>query len=988
MFWKKLGWSGSHKAILPLPRTNKPSLQALEARLAPAGDFPVVALPFSLGAGSLVSASGDGKLAILSDDGPWQEVTPFPGYHGPLNVATLNLGGGTTADTLAVAVGEGGRAAPHVILVDAATGEVRRSFYAFDSTFTGGVSLGAGPARINGAVTSVLVCGMGPGAESRVSVVKASSGETLSSFLAFEQAYRGGVLANLSQPLADGTAWAVVTSRVNGHITAFDLATQPTRVASFLADPSKAYAHGLSAVAGDMDRDGRLEFIAGDGNGSGLRVLNSQGQLRKELQAFDPGFTGGVTTGLADVNRDGFLDLLAASGPGAPGTVNAFDYSSGRLLDARFVADSRSGVAIATNLTPGRDSSGFFTLQVLHASDFEAGVSAIQDAPRFAAITDKVEDLYPHSITLSSGDNFLPGPFFKASGDASMASLFGNQNAQQAGRGDILILNRIGVQASAMGNHDFDEGTDDVREIFGAKPSEEWAGADFPMLSSNLDFTRDLDGVAPLLTPGLQEASTIAGKIAPTAIITENGERIGLIGLTTPMLRSLVPALKNDPDVSILPGETESDNTPEAMAPIVNAAAASLEAAGVNKIILLAHLQQLSLERGLAPLLKGVDIIIAGGSHTILANPGTTGSSIRPGDIPAGAYPDAFTGADGNPVWVVNTGANYTYLGRLVVDFDASGVIARSYDQSVSGGLGSNQATVNALWASADPFGSGTRGAAVKEVTDRIAGFLNQKDGELFGRTSVYLNGTSPAVRQQETNLGDLINDANLFAASAIDPAVRVALSNGGGVRDSIGEIDPATGAWLPTAANPPAGKQSGDISVLDIENAQKFNNNLSLISVTPQGLRQLLEYGVQKWDGSARRGEFLQVAGLRFSFDPNQPAGDRVRNLAIVDEQGKVIDAVVRDGQLVGDPARVIRLVTIDFIADGAEGFPQVGTDLVRLTEGSGRLTEQSAMKSYLQARFPIGGSAVYNQADDNNFASDTRIQNLNYRQDQVFGT
>lgn len=987
MFWKKIGWPAANQGRISPPNTCRLGLESLEARLAPASDYPVVAQPFSLGAGSLVSASGEGKLDILSEDGSRQQVSPFPGYRGPLNVATLNLGGGTKADTLAVAVGEGGRAAPHVILVDAATGEVRRSFHAFDAAFTGGVSLGAGPTKIGGAVTSVLVCGMGPGAEPRVSVVNAASGETLSSFLAFDPAYRGGVRASLSQPLADGTAWAVVTSRVNGHLAAFDLSAQPTRVASFLADPARPFARGLSVVAGDMDRDGRLEFITGDSDGSALRVFNAQGQLRKQLQAFAPAFQGGVTTGLADVNRDGFLDLLAASGAGARGTLNAFDYNSGRLLDARFVGEGRSGVSIASNLTPGRDPSRFFTLQVLHASDFEAGVSAIQDAPRFAAITDKVEDLYPHSITLSSGDNFLPGPFFKASGDASMASLFGNQNAQQAGRGDILILNRIGVQASAMGNHDFDEGTDDVREIFGAKPSEQWAGADFPLLSSNLDFTRDSDGVAPLLTQGLQEASTIAGKIAPTAIITENGERIGLIGLTTPMLRSLVPALKNDPDVSILPGETESDNTPQAMAPIVNAAAASLEAAGVNKIILVAHLQQLSLERGLAPLLKGVDIIIAGGSHTILANPGTAGSSIRPGDVPAGAYPDAYTAADGKPVWVVNTGANYTYLGRLVVDFDAAGVIARGYDQSVSGGLGSTDTTVKSLWGVDDPYAANTRGAGVKQVTDRIAGFLNQKDGELFGRTSVYLNGTSPAVRQQETNLGDLINDANRFAASKIDPAVCVALSNGGGIRDSIGEIDPATGAWLPTAANPAAKKQTGDISLLDIENAQKFNNNLSLISVTPQGLHQLLEYGVQKWDGSARRGEFLQVSGLRFSFDPNQPAGDRVRNLAIVDEQGKVIDAVVRDGQLVGDPARVIRLVTIDFIADGAEGFPQVGTALVRLTEGAGRLTEQSAMKSYLQARFPIDGPATFDQADDNNFASDNRIQNLKFRPDNVFG-
>ena len=203
------------------PATRRPTLESLEARLAPATDFPVVAQPFSLGAGSLVSASGEGKLDILSEDGYRQQVTHFPGYRGPINVATLNLGGGTKADTLAVAVAEGGRAAPHVILVDAATGEVRRSFHAFDAAFTGGVSLGAGPTKIGGAVTSVLVCGMGPGAEPRVSVVNAASGETLTSFLAFDQAYRGGVRASLSQPLADGTAWTVVTSRVNGHLAAF-----------------------------------------------------------------------------------------------------------------------------------------------------------------------------------------------------------------------------------------------------------------------------------------------------------------------------------------------------------------------------------------------------------------------------------------------------------------------------------------------------------------------------------------------------------------------------------------------------------------------------------------------------------------------------------------------------------------------------------------------------------------------------------------------
>lgn len=985
MFWKNKGRSG--RGIVRHPGQNRSglgrlSLESLEARLAPAGDFPVLAQPFSLGAGSLVTANGQGIVAILSDSGERQELIPFPGYRGPLSVATLTLGNGPSADTLAVAVGEGGGASPHVLLLDATTGQVRRSFYAFDAAFQGGVSLGAGEkVSVQGVSTSVLLCGMGPGAEPRVGVLDAATGETLSSFLAFDQGYRGGVRVTLSQTLADGTAWAIVTSRVNGHVTGFDLSGQPVLAASFLAPGAVGLDQGLTAVAGDMDRDGRLEFLTGDSKGSRISVFNSRGQFRKDFQAFAPGFLGGVQAGLGDINRDGFLDILAGSGAGARGTVTAFDYSSGNLLDARFVSDDLSGISLASNFTQGRDTSGFFTLQILHASDFEAGVPAMDTAPRFAALVDGVEDLYANSITLSSGDNYLPGPFFKASGDPSMDNLLGGPGASNPGRGDIAILNRIGIQASAMGNHEFDEGTDDIRALFGANPAENWVGAAFPYLTTNLDFSNDAGNLQPLVTDGLQEASSIAGRIAPTAIITENGERNGLIGLTTPLLKSLAPAIGDS--VGVLPVE----NNPQAMAPLVNAAAESLQAAGVNKIILLAHLQQLDLERALAPLLNGVDIVIAGGSHTLLGNPDTTGTRLRPGDAPAGGYPDAYIGADGNPVWVVNTAANYTYLGRLVVDFDQNGVIARSFDTSVSGALAATDSTVDAVWNGQDPYSLGTRGAQVREITEGIRDFLDVKDGELFGQSSVFLNGINPFVRQQETNLGDLINDANLFAASKIDPTVVVGVSNGGGIRDFIGAIDPATGAFLPTQANPSAGKQPGDISTLDIENAQKFNNSLSLMTVTPQGLRELLEYGVQMWDGQARRGEFLQVSGLRFSFDPALSGGARIRNLAIVNEQGTVTDEVVRDGAVVGDPSRSIRVVTIDFIAQGFEGFPKVGADVLPLNDGVGRLTEQVAMKAYLQDRYPIGGTAIYNQADDNTYLGDTRIQNLKFRPDEVFG-
>ncbi len=58
-----------------------------------------------------------------------------------------------------------------------------------------------------------------------------------------------------------------------------------------------------------------------------------------------------------------------------------------------------------------------FQLQILHASDLEGGVDAITSAPNFAAIEEFLEGEVANSITLSAGDNYLPGPFSAAAND-------------------------------------------------------------------------------------------------------------------------------------------------------------------------------------------------------------------------------------------------------------------------------------------------------------------------------------------------------------------------------------------------------------------------------------------------------------------------------------------------------------------------------------------------------------------------------------------
>ena len=119
-----------------------------------------------------------------------------------------------------------------------------------------------------------------------------------------------------------------------------------------------------------------------------------------------------------------------------------------------------------------------YTLQILHASDFEAGLDAVDRAGNFAAIVDYLEETHDNSITLSSGDNYLPSPFFNAGSDASLKEVYetalethynlapGTLNiAPGFGTADISMLNIIGIEASAIGNHEFDAGTNPFAAI-------------------------------------------------------------------------------------------------------------------------------------------------------------------------------------------------------------------------------------------------------------------------------------------------------------------------------------------------------------------------------------------------------------------------------------------------------------------------------------------------------------------------------------------
>ncbi|MEC4983734.1 MAG: esterase-like activity of phytase family protein [Oscillatoria sp. PMC 1068.18] len=710
----------------------------------------------------------------------------------------------------------------------------------------------------------------------------------------------------------------------------------------------------------------------------------------------------GVSNGTVEINPDGTITFTPNSNFRGK---EDFYYT---LTDADGNTDT--GRAI---VTVSEEQNEEFTLQILHTADQEGGLPAIQDAVNFSAVIEALADDFANTLRLSSGDIYIPGPFFAASD-----VVFG-----EPGIGDILINNALGFQAVAFGNHEFDANTGVVKTLLEAnseidlaavgEPGEfptiqglgTYPGTEFPYLSSNLDFAPD-ENLADLVVAAGEEPE--GNTITKSVVIDVNGEPIGVVGATTPTLESI----SSPGDVDALPNDADDF---AALAAIIQAEVDALTAEGIDKIVLLSHFQQISIEQEVAALLDDVDIVIGGGSNTLLAN---EDDPLRAGDEIEGLYPIAVESA-GETVYVINTDGNYQYVGRLAVTFDANGVITEILD--ASGAYATDDAGVDRVYGT-DVDASEVANPLVVEVTEAIADVVLEKDGNIFGRTEVFLNGTRGDVRTQETNLGNLTADANLFIAQEYDPTVVISIKNGGGIRDNIGQaIVPPGGTSddlekTSPAANPLVGKEEGDISQLDIENSLRFNNELSLLTVTVEELEQILEYGVSATETGATPGQFPQVGGLSFSFDPDGQVieidesgnivtdGTRIQNVALIDEAGEVETVLVENGAIVVDPSQEIRLVTLNFLAGGGDGYPfeVFGENRVDLVEqpipaGSTNVatfaasgTEQDALAEYLAVNFPSDddpNTPVFD-VEDVPPAEDERIQNLNaVSEDTVLG-
>ena len=283
-----------------------------------------------------------------------------------------------------------------------------------------------------------------------------------------------------------------------------------------------------------------------------------------------------------------------------------------------------------------------------------------------------------------------------------------------------------------------------------------------------------------------------------------------------------------------------------------------LEAQGIRHIIAVTHLG-LERDRELARSVNGVDVIVGGHTHTYLG-PGSKD----------GPYPIVEHAPDGSPVLVVTAARATRYLGDLSITFDAAGTPVAW--------TGGPRELVPAL----------PQDEAMTRLVANYAESLERYRTEIVGRHNIQMPDGMEACRKGDCFSGLLTADA--FLEYGRTQGARLALVNGGGIRASL---------------------PAGDISRGDLLALHPFDGQVYVREYSGQQIREALEHAVSGPDGEGP--QLLQVAGLTYEADTSRPAGQRLRSVHIVDEQGQ---------RHALDPQRRYGVVLSDFLASGGDGF------------------------------------------------------------------
>ena len=354
------------------------------------------------------------------------------------------------------------------------------------------------------------------------------------------------------------------------------------------------------------------------------------------------------------------------------------------------------------------------------------------------------------------------------------------------GKDAVTMMNAAGYDVATIGNHEFDYG--------------------YAQLKSNLDSA----AFKVVCANVLQDGSPVFDAYT---MINKGGVQVAFVGLETPEAQTKAnPALIQG--LTFLAG----DEMYAAVQTQVDAARTD----GADIVIVLTHLgvdssSEPNTSYDLYKKVKGIDFIIDGHSHTVMTK-----------------------GPEGEPIQ--STGTALNNIGVITIDnatkkIESNELIPIWHTEEVDG----ENVTVYDYTKSDETVAN-----AAKAIIAPIDADYDQK----FAESAVDLNGAkAPGNRTEETNLGDLITDAMMWAIKTKAPGVdmnnAVAITNGGGIRAAIAK---------------------GDITKKDVNTVLPFGNTLAVVYVKGSELLEALE--VSTYCTPKSLGGFPQFAGMEVELN------------------------------------------------------------------------------------------------------------------------
>ena len=450
---------------------------------------------------------------------------------------------------------------------------------------------------------------------------------------------------------------------------------------------------------------------------------------------------------------------------------------------------------------------------IIHTNDVHGRIveekGVIGDA-KLAAVIEEERKNNPSTLVVDAGDAFQGLPISNSSKGEERAKL----------------LNEMGYDAMAVGNHEFDFGLDE------AKKYKEILN--FPLLSSNTY----VNGAR------LFEASTIVDKDKNVV-----GDEFVVIGVTTPET-----ATKTHP--KNVQGVTFKDPISEVNSVIDEVEArAAAEGKTYKNYVVLAHLgvdtttpvewRGSTLAEALSnnPKLKGKRVtVIDGHSHTVQST----------------TY--------GDNVTYNQTGSYLNNIGKITYK--------------------ANQLLGNPQQISAASTKDVVPNAKIAAMVKKIKEAYDAENAKVVRDNSpVELNGQRENVRVRETNLGNVVADALYeYGQTGFSHKTDLAVTNGGGLRETIAKDKPITKGDV--IAVLPFGNTISQIKVTGQNIADMFAKSLGSILQEKNGQPVLDENGQPLLEPS---GGFLQVSGAKVYYDTTLPAEKRILYIEIKNpETGK----------------------------------------------------------------------------------------------------